>query len=207
MTKDPICISPDTTLAQAREIMNRNNFHRLPVVDAQKHLIGLVTGGLIEDSTNENHTSLDVYELKYLLSRTKVSEIMITDVKTISPDAMIDEAADKMRQYGIAVLPVVDEENKVLGIITEMDLFSSLIQLMGLRIDGTHFLISVQDVPGVMADIARLFADNAINIDSFLVYRGPRGTELYCVTMSHCPEMAEKIEAMGRGFKVRVIRK
>ena len=90
MTVNPITITEDTVIAKALEIMRKNSFHRLPVVDGDGKLIGLVTGGLVEESSGTKNTSLSIFELNYLLSRTKVSEIMIRDVKTVTEDLFIE---------------------------------------------------------------------------------------------------------------------
>ena len=96
MTVNPFTITEDTVISKALEIMRKNNFHRLPVVDADGRLIGPVTGGLVEESSGTQSTSLSIYELNYLLSRTKVSEIMIRDVKTVTEDMFIEELNIKL---------------------------------------------------------------------------------------------------------------
>ena len=128
MTRNPYCISPKTTISKALEIMSVNSFHRLPVVDSDYNLLGLITAGMISDKTPSKATSLSIYELNYLLSRTSVEEIMEKDVKTINPDALLEEAASKMRLYDISCLPVV-ENDKVVGIITHNDIFKAFIDL------------------------------------------------------------------------------
>ena len=107
MTLDPITIDPDVTLLKALEIMGKNHFHRLPVVKDGR-LVGLITEGLVNENSGKENTSLSIYELNYLLSRTYAKDIMITDVRTVSPDAWIEDAAEIMLQNEINVLPVVD---------------------------------------------------------------------------------------------------
>ena len=123
MTEKPYTITKDVVISKAVEIMRKNHFHRLPVVDDQGKLIGLVTGGLVKEKSGASSTSLSIYELNYLLSKTEVQDIMITDVKTISQDVFVEVAAQTMLENEISVLPVVDENNKVIGIITDKDIF------------------------------------------------------------------------------------
>ena len=120
MTEKPYTITKDVVISKAVEIMRKNHFHRLPVVDDQGKLIGLVTGGLVKEKSGASSTSLSIYELNYLLSKTQVQDIMITDVKTISQDVFVEVAAQTMLENEISVLPVVDENNKVIGIITDI---------------------------------------------------------------------------------------
>ena len=101
-------------------------------------LIGLITEGLVNDASGKNATSLSIYELNYLLSRTQAKDIMICDVHTISPLVFLEEAAEVMLENTVNVLPVVDEENHVVGIITEKDIFLTFVDLMGLKRQGTR---------------------------------------------------------------------
>lgn len=178
MTVNPYTITKDTVISKAVEIMRRNGFHRLPVVDSSGKLIGLVTGGLVEEQSGANATSLSIYELNYLLNKTNVEDIMIRDVKTITEDVFVEEAAQKMIDNEVSVLPVVDEENKVLGIITEKDIFQAFVELLGYHHQGTRHIFQCKDVPGEFAGIAKLFGDNNANLESLAVYHTKeRGAE------------------------------
>ncbi len=179
MSRNPFTVSEDTFISKAIEIMRRNNFHRLPVVDSKNRMTGLITEGLIEEGSGSRITSLSIYELNYLLSRTRVSDIMIKDVKTISPDVLLEEAAQKMLDEGVSVLPVVDDKGELVGIITEKDIFRALTELMGYKKQGTRFIVACEDHPGVAAGLAKLFSDNDANMIALAVYHSEeRGTEL-----------------------------
>lgn len=179
MTKNPFTVGEDTYISKAIDIMKKNNFHRLPVVDKNNKLIGLITEGLIEEGSGSKLTSLSIYELNYLLSRTKVSDIMVKDVKTISPDVLVEEAAQKMLDEGVSVLPVTDDDGDIVGIITEKDIFKALTDLMGYKKQGTRFIVSCEDHPGVAAGLAKLFSDNDANMIALAVYHSKeRGTEM-----------------------------
>lgn len=178
MTREPVTITKEVRISKAVDIMSRNHFHRLPVVDENGKLIGLVTGGLVTKASGANATSLSIYELNYLLSKTRVEDIMLTDVKTITEDVFIEEAAQKMLDEGISVLPVVDDENHVVGIITEKDIFQTFTELLGYKHQGTRFVFQCEDAPGFFVGIAKLLADNDANMESLAIYRTrERGTE------------------------------
>ena len=178
MTKSPHTITRDTVISKALEIMDKNHFHRLPVVDENGKIVGLVTGGLVEQTSGANNTSLSIFELNYLLSRTKVADIMIRDVKTTTQDVFLEEAAQLMIDNEIGVLPVVDESQRVVGIITDKDLFQAFNDLLGYKKKGTRFVVNCPDVPGYFVGIAELFAQNDANLDSLAVYHSEeRGSE------------------------------
>ena len=179
MTEDPVTVSRDTVISKAVELMRKNNFHRLPVTDSQGKLIGLITGGLVEEKSGSQNTSLSIFELNYLLSRMTVAEIMIKDVMSIHADLFLEEAAQIMIDNNIAVLPVVDDDSRVVGIITEKDIFQAFNDLLGHRHRGTRFIIACEDHPGFLVGITKCFADNDANLESLGVYHSrERGTEL-----------------------------
>jgi acetoin utilization protein AcuB len=179
MTVNPVTILPDEPVSKALELMQKGDFHRLPVTDANGKLVGLITEGVVTATSGQSTTSLSIYELNYLLSRTTVKEIMITDVMTIGKDAFVEEAAEKMLDHEINVLPVVDKDNKVIGIITDKDIFQTFVDLLGLRHQGTKFVIKMEDKPGLLAQAMSLLAKQNANVVSAGVYQSERGTEVF----------------------------
>lgn len=207
MTVNPITITEDTVIAKALEIMRKNSFHRLPVVDGDGKLIGLVTGGLVEESSGTKNTSLSIFELNYLLSRTKVSEIMIRDVKTVTEDLFIEEAAQIMLSNEIGVLPVVDADRHVKGIITDKDVFQAFTELLGHRKRGTRFVIALEDRPGMFAGIVKAFAESNANLENLAVYRSKeRGAEAVIKATGDITveDMVKKIR--DAGYTIRLVR-
>lgn len=206
MTHNPYTITKDVVISKAVEIMRKNHFHRLPVVDEQGKLIGLVTGGLVEEQSGANSTSLSIYELNYLLSKTKVQDIMIRNVTTISQEVFVEVAAQTMLEHEISCLPVVDDNNKVIGIITDKDIFQAFIELMGHKKQGTRFIFAASDTPGEFAPIAKLFGENDANLDSLAVYHTPgRGAEIVVKASGEIPveEMAQIL--VDAGYKLNGI--
>ena len=179
MTANPVTVWADTVISKAVELMRKNQFHRLPVTDGSGKLVGLITGGLVEEESGKKNTSLSIFELNYLLSRTTVSDIMIRDVKTVSGDVFIEEAAQLMIDNEIAVLPVVDGDMHVTGIITEKDIFQAFNDVLGHGHRGTRFIFECEDHPGFLVNVAKCFADNDANLESVAIYHSQeRGTEL-----------------------------
>ena len=204
MTPNPYTITKDVVISKAVEIMRKNHFHRLPIVDEQGKLIGLVTGGLVEEQSGASSTSPSIYELNYLLSKTKVQDIMIKPVTTISQDVFVEVAAQTMLEKEISCLPVVDEDNRVIGIITDKDIFQAFIELLGHRKQGTRFIFAATDTPGEFAPIAKLFGDNDANLESLAVYHTPgRGAEIVVKASGEISveEMAQKLVDSGFALK------
>ncbi len=126
MTPNPISIDPKTTLPEAHKLMKECHIRRLPVVDRGK-LVGILTLGDIREASPSDASALSIFELNYLLAKLTVENIMTRDPLTIAPGATIREAAQLMLDHKIGSLPVVEGE-KLVGIITESDIFRVLVQ-------------------------------------------------------------------------------
>jgi len=127
MSTPAIVIAPTTTLADAQRLMEQRRIRRLPVVDNGK-LVGIITRGDLR-AAQPSDTTLSYYEWRALLDRVTVVECMTRHVVTITPDASTLDAARLMLTYKIGGLPVVDDEGRVIGMITESDLFRLQIAL------------------------------------------------------------------------------
>jgi CBS domain-containing protein len=128
MTPNPITVDPQTPINEAYSIMKKNRIRRLPVVDREK-LVGIVTIGDIREASPSDATSLSIWEQNYLLSKLTVGNIMTKNPITVTPDTTIRDAAALMLEHKIGGLPVV-EGGKVVGIITESDIFRLLVKVM-----------------------------------------------------------------------------
>lgn len=197
MTANPYCINKDTTISTALDIMSDRNFHRIPVVDG-KRLVGLVTEGTIAENTPSKATSLSIYELNYLLSKNKVDAVMIKNVITVNPDALLEEAAVLMRKNDIGCL-VVTEKEEVVGIITQNDIFEAFIDLLGYYEEGTRYVIKIkEDKTGVLAKITECFFDSHAHITNLAVYHREQIIDVVIRARNVVPdEMKKKLTESG----------
>jgi CBS domain-containing protein len=122
MTRDVITIAPETSLKEAHDIMRKKNIRRLPVV-TQAKVLGIVTLGDIRGAEPSQASSLSIWEMNDMLAKLKVREIMTPHPVTIRHAASIGEAAQMMLDKKFSGLPVVDEQDHLVGIITESDIF------------------------------------------------------------------------------------
>ena len=120
---------------------------------------------------------------------------------TISPDALLEEAATIMRDHHVGILPVV-EDGVLVGIITESDIFDSFIELLGFRAPGTRLTVEADDAPGIMSNLTSIIGNYGANITHVAVYRGGRekGAVVIGINSLNTIEIEKSIERQG--FKI-----
>ncbi|MEW5940716.1 MAG: CBS domain-containing protein, partial [Chloroflexota bacterium] len=111
-------------------------------------------------------TTLSVWEMNYLLSKLTVSEVMTKNVITVAEDTPIEEAARIMADNKIGGLPVV-KGARVVGIITETNLFKMFLELMGAREQGVRVTALIEDKPGMLAKLTKAITDAGGNFIAF----------------------------------------
>ncbi len=127
MTRDVITVTPEATLPEVHRLMRERKIRRLPVVDADGHLVGMITLGDVRGAEASPATSLSIWELNYLLARLKVEQFMTQNPVTIGEESSIGEAAQLMLAHKISGLPVVTAGGELAGIITESDIFRMIV--------------------------------------------------------------------------------
>ncbi len=153
MTSDVLTADEDTSMMKASQIMKENNVRRLPVMRKGK-LVGVVTDRDIKEASPSKATTLDVHELYYLLSELKLKDIMSKGLVTIGPEETVEKAAVKMLEHRISGLPVVNDKGKMVGIITQGDIFKVLVSLTGVYRGSIQFAFNLEDRPGSIKEVA-----------------------------------------------------
>lgn len=179
MTRNPVTITSDVTIPEAQAIMRRDKIHRLPVVDKAGKLVGIVTASDLTHASAPPATTLDIYELHYLISKLKVETMMTQKLVTVSENLPVEEAARIMDDNRIAGLPVV-QGDKLVGIITESDLFRLFIQLFGARHKGVRLTALLPEKPGELALVAGAIASAGGNIISLATFEGEDPSNHFC---------------------------
>ena len=179
MTRNLITVDPETSFTDALKIMRENKIRRLPVLENGK-LVGIVTEKDILYASPSKATTLDVWELHYLLSKLKIREIMTRDVVTIQEDIPVEEAAKIMVDNKIGALPVM-KGDELVGIITETDIFKVFLEMFGARKKGVRYTFKVPNVPGTFAKLSQKVFEAGGNIVSLASYGETE--EIYTLVM------------------------
>lgn len=171
MTTNPINIPSDTPVYEALTILKRQKIRQLPVVDDGR-LVGLVTERDLLTVSPSPATALSIHEINYLLSKMTVREVMIKNPTLVSQDTTIEEAAVIMREHKFGSLLVV-EDKKLIGIITESDLFDAIVEIFGFRRAGTRLVLETENRTGALADLLSLVRDHGVNVIGLAVVEIP----------------------------------
>ncbi len=168
MTKDPITVEPSEKISSVIDLMKFHKIHRIPVVDSRDRLAGLITEGMI--AADNSATSLSIYELNYLLSKTDVKTVMVKHPISVNENDLMEQATEKLLKNDIGCLPVVDDQGRVTGILTQNDIFKAFLEMLGWSSKGSRILVSADDKVGVLEKLASLFAGEDISIRNISVY-------------------------------------
>lgn len=170
MSRPVISVSPDMPITDALAMFKKEHIRRAPVIKDGK-LVGIVSERDLLNASPSSATTLSVWEMNYLISKVRVKNVMTKKVITISRDTPIEEAARIMADKKIGGLPVVDGE-RVVGMITETDLFKVFLELMGARDKGVRVTATIEDKPGKLAKVTKAIANAGGNFVAFGFFAG-----------------------------------
>lgn len=159
MTSPAVTITPDTPFQEALKLMRDKKFRRLPVVDSTGKIVGIVSERDMLHASPSPATSLSVWEVNYLLWKLKISDIMTHNVLTLHQDTPIEDAASLMVTHKIGGVPVVDDGGKVVGVITETDIFRAFVEMLGGGEHGLRLTVQVLPGSGTLAKLASKIAE------------------------------------------------
>lgn len=167
MAKNPVCIAPEASVTDAKALMNKHKIGKLPVVDKANRLVGILTKNDLSKAGPSEATTLDMFEIGYLLSKLTVSKVMNKNVITVAENETVEECARIMVDNQIGCVPVMDG-NVLVGIITESDLFNLFTDMFGARESGVRASLKMEDKPGAIANLAEEIARQNGNIISIV---------------------------------------
>lgn len=162
MTQDVVTVAPNDTLWQADQLLMKGRFRHLPVVEAGR-LVGIVSDRDIRIPLflNSRETALQTMQQK------QIRQIMRQPVMTASPLMAIEQAAAIMYENKIGCLPVLDND-RLVGIITESDIFRAFTQIMGVMLPSSRLQLLLDDGPEPLARVTHIVKDHGVNIVSLV---------------------------------------
>ncbi len=155
MSIDPITVTPDTQVTAAHKIMAENRIRRLPVVDDDGTLVGMITLRNIIEASPSAADALSRHEMNALMAKLKVGHIMAKNPDTCSPE---DSVLDVMRRghvKGIGAYPVV-EDGKLVGITTETEIFRAMVHIFGTHEGNSIVVLEGVDLENSLGEVSKI---------------------------------------------------
>jgi acetoin utilization protein AcuB len=204
MSTNVVAVTEDTSIHDARKIMQAHNIRRLPVMKKDK-LVGLVTKHMLLEASPSPATSLSIHELHYLLAKTTVKDIMVKDPFAISPDMPPEDALQLGQEMGYGGFPVV-EDSKLVGIVTESDVVRLMTRVLGVTKKGKRITIKTSDEFGNMQRIMEILDKNKTALLSLMSLEEPE-EKGWLIILRLKTEDAEPIakELTSSGFNVTYV--
>ncbi len=155
MSHPVITVSADSSMKEALDLMHKERIRRLPVVNKRGQLVGIITETDLAKASPSDATTLSKWEIRELVGKVTVEEIMTSDVVTVTDDTPIEEAARIMADCEVSGLPVM-RDGKLVGLITETDLFKIFLELFAARESGVRITVEVLRAPGQLAELTKV---------------------------------------------------
>ncbi|HUX50472.1 MAG TPA: CBS and ACT domain-containing protein [Spirochaetia bacterium] len=203
MTHNPFTVATDTPVTDAQALMSREKVHRLPVLDRQKNLVGIVAETDLLKAAPSEATTLNMYEMFNLLSQLTVKDVMTKTVHSVTEDTLIEDAARMLVDYDIGGVPVV-RGSKVVGIVTESDIFKLFIELFGTRRRGIRATSLIPDQRAEIAHITAALFERGGNIISIGTFPGDDPTNAVCIIKADEISLDDMVAAL-KPFVIEVL--
>lgn len=166
MTRQVVTVGPDESVAHAMHLMKEKRIKHLPVLKDGR-LVGVISDRDINAYAPSKATSLDVFEINYLLAKATVKESMGRKLTTTAPETPVEAAALVMLENDIGCLPVL-EGGALVGIISDRDIFRSLVDISGVRHGGHRISLTIEDRPGTIRAITDLVRSSGYHLQGIL---------------------------------------
>ncbi|OJF76290.1 MAG: hypothetical protein BKP49_07385 [Treponema sp. CETP13] len=176
MKRNPLYVHPNTFVNEVSALMKKEKVGKLPVLDNNDRLVGIITKKDLDSAAPSSATSLDVYEVSYLLSKLKAEKIMTKKVHTVKETEVVEEAARIMADEGVGCLPVM-KGDLLVGIVTVKDLFHVFIDMFGARHEGVRVTALLEEKPGQIARLSAQIAEMGGNIVSLGTFESDDSTK------------------------------
>lgn len=199
MSHHPVTAGPEMPINEALQLMKDRKVRRLPVLDKRGHLVGIVSEKDLLNAAPSSATTLSVWELNYLISRITVADVMTKNVITVGEFTPLEEAACIMADKKIGGLPVM-RDDRLIGIITETDIFKTFIEMLGAREKGLRVSLLIPEEHGSLANVTGAvtkLGGNIVALGTFLGEDASNRTVTLKVRDVDKDQLVKQMESMG----------
>ena len=168
MTPKVFTLKPSDSVMRAIDVMKEKKIRRIPIVSDTGKLVGIVSDRDLKDVSPSRATTLDIWELHYVLDKLKLKDVMTKNPWTVTPEMPIEKAAALMLEKKVEGLPVLDARGALVGILTEGDIFKALVDLTGVSKKRVRVSLLIPDKAGSIREVADICRDQGGTIFSVL---------------------------------------
>lgn len=200
MSSPAVTAAPDTVFRDALGLMRKHRFRRLPVVDEHDRLVGIVCEHDLMTASPARPGSLSVWELNRLQSTVKIREIMTEDVVTTTPDTPIEDVARVMTDEKVGGMPVVDEDDRVIGVITETDVFRAFVEMFAGGYPGLRLTLEIPEGKEILLELSEAISESGgqiVSVGSFYGDAPGKRRLVVKVLGTGKGELVKALEALG----------
>jgi len=204
MSQPVVTVDVNDSMQTAIKLLKEHGIRMLPVL-RDGTLKGVVTDRDLKRKSASDATTLEIHELIYLISTLKVEQIMTPNPITVPPDYTIEETAEVLLKHKISGVPVMDQKDRVVGVITQTDLFKVIISLTGIGKKGIQFGFLLDDRPGSIKEVADIIRDFGGRLASILTSyeKAPEGyrwgyVRMHGIDRSHIPNLKIKLQQKAK---------
>ncbi len=195
MTSAPITINQKQTVAEAHACLQENTIRRIPVIDDNKALIGIVSQQDIINALPSVVDGSSVGSPSFLAQSTTIEDIMTHNPMWVAPDTPLESVAQRMRQHKIGGMPVL-EDGKLVGIITESDVFSAFVEVLGAGEEGARIEMIIGKKSSDLYDIIDIFRRYDMSIQAITIHDGFSGTQRLVTLRVMGDELDDMLDAL-----------
>ncbi|AGF79986.1 CBS domain-containing protein [Desulfocapsa sulfexigens DSM 10523] len=201
-----LTVDANTSVMRAGRTMKDNNIRRLPVV-SQGKLAGIITDRDLKEASPSSKTDMDMHEMYYLLSEMKVKDVMTAAPIRLSMDDTLEKAALVMLNEKISGLVIVDDEENLVGLLSESDVLRGFIHATGIQDGAFQIVMDMSDVGGSVSQLIDVLRQNRARVLSILTSfdDAPAGSKRVSVRImpynGEVDDLVKELEAM-EGYSI-----
>jgi len=167
MATSVLTVDANTSVMRATRTMKENNIRRLPVMSHGK-LIGVVTDRDLKEASPSSTSDMDIHEMYYLLSEMKVKDVMTDKCISLKQNDTLEKAALVMLKERISGIMILDDDDNLVGLLSETDILRGFIQATGIQDGAYQYVIDMPDAPGSTTKVIDLLRKKNARVLSIL---------------------------------------
>ncbi|HID02746.1 MAG TPA: CBS domain-containing protein, partial [Desulfobacterales bacterium] len=162
-----LTVDANTSVMRAGRTMKDNHIRRLPVV-SQGKLVGIITDRDLKEASPSSKTEMDMHEMYYLLSEMKVKDVMSGNPVCLTQDDTLEKAAQVMLNETISGLVILDDDENLVGLLSESDVLRGFIHATGIQDGSFQVVMDMSDEGGTVSLLIDVLRQNRARVLSIL---------------------------------------